>query len=420
MKKFFINLKLLAQKTFTQNNISKVLVIFTIGITSRYLVNDYFDINVFVDYLNQISVVYYSMLATFIVFIHELFAFYNLNLIPKWVSNIFNSVFIKPYSTLNINRPSRSISSQSQTVCAEELNDFDFYQKIAEDNPYTNKAFMSGHPLEEESYFYNHQTRRYEYYGEMGQNETQDMSQNVNQNSEHYFLIDSINSNLTSTDTIDKQKNPFAPKPLNIEKVNNISDLTKSRNNLSRSSRVNTNMDINHINPAALGYDKPQNFENYPARNYHLGKTLGLTLDDIAQPPKFREVHLPSGGTRGKTTLGIKYYFNRKNIESLYVKYHDISKRKFYWNLWEKHESKYESYEDFKANFDPNMKIFREIAKTTRSNISKEIRDLLDTNPFSKKQTPITSKNISNRYYTVSQADLNRINSTKNKAVFRK
>ena len=49
-----------------------IIIIFTIGIISRILVNNYLDINVFTDYFSWISLGYYSCFSTFSVFIHSI------------------------------------------------------------------------------------------------------------------------------------------------------------------------------------------------------------------------------------------------------------------------------------------------------------------------------------------------------------
>jgi len=75
-----------------------------VGILSRYFINEYFNINVFTEYLSIVSIAYYSLFATFIVFTHELFSFFNINIIPDFLINmlkglgiILEFIFIKPF-----------------------------------------------------------------------------------------------------------------------------------------------------------------------------------------------------------------------------------------------------------------------------------------------------------------------------------
>jgi hypothetical protein len=62
------------------------------------------------------------------------------------------------------------------------------------------------------------------------------------------------------------------------------------------------------------------------------------------------------------------------------------------------------------------MNIFREIAQTTKKDLSKEIRDLLNSNPFSSRQVGISPRNIHRIEGSRTQQDLNRINSHRYRA----
>jgi hypothetical protein len=48
--------------------------------------------------------------------------------------------------------------------------------------------------------------------------------------------------------------------------------------------------------------------------------------------PQFlkEEVRVPSPNIKGKVSLGIRYLENKSDVQSLYIKYHDLTKRKFY------------------------------------------------------------------------------------------
>lgn len=53
-------------------NFPKVLLIFVIGFTTRFLINYYLGVNVFVDYMNLISIVYYFNFSWIIVYINSI------------------------------------------------------------------------------------------------------------------------------------------------------------------------------------------------------------------------------------------------------------------------------------------------------------------------------------------------------------
>lgn len=110
------------------------------------------------------------------------------------------------------------------------------------------------------------------------------------------------------------------------------------------------------------------------------------------------EITITKKGLRGKLNLGFKYKDSTlsrglNKVECIYIKYHEIGKRKFYWNLWEKHKNDYTSYADFKKSWDPDLNIWKQIAHDVKANVKDEVRKLVEVKrPFDK---PIHS---SNRY----------------------
>src|SRR6202041_1016442 len=80
----------LCNRIFNRLNLSKVLVIFMVGFVTRVLINYVYDFNVFVDYLNTISLTYYGMMSIFIVLVNELFTYFDLKLLPKISLDVFS------------------------------------------------------------------------------------------------------------------------------------------------------------------------------------------------------------------------------------------------------------------------------------------------------------------------------------------
>jgi hypothetical protein len=104
MKEHYASTALLLKKIFTRTNISKVIVIFLVGFLSRYFINEHLSTNVFIEYLTMVSIIFYSFFATFVVFVNELFSFFNVNIIPNFMINIFSVIgiilryiFIEPF-----------------------------------------------------------------------------------------------------------------------------------------------------------------------------------------------------------------------------------------------------------------------------------------------------------------------------------
>lgn len=54
--------------------------------------NQFFGVNVFLDYTNNISLVYYSVFAFFVVSVHELVAYFEISIIPSSIITLFNNI----------------------------------------------------------------------------------------------------------------------------------------------------------------------------------------------------------------------------------------------------------------------------------------------------------------------------------------
>ena len=76
-------------KVFNRQNFTKVIVIFIVGLVSRIVIWHFLNVNVFSQYDNYISLLYYSIMSFFIVLINELIAFFHLSVIPIAVIDFF-------------------------------------------------------------------------------------------------------------------------------------------------------------------------------------------------------------------------------------------------------------------------------------------------------------------------------------------
>ena len=129
-----------------------------------------------------------------------------------------------------------------------------------------------------------------------------------------------------------------------------------------------------------------------------LKQSLESTPEPILQT---NEVTIPVKNNKGTFKLGIVW---GEDIQKVFVKYKGVAKRHLFWNLWEKN-NKNTTYEEFKANFDPNTKIFKTIVKETKSDISREIRSLLDTSNAFANPNRINPSNIRHLGPATSQQD---------------
>jgi hypothetical protein len=74
------------------NKFIKTAIIFGVGLTLRYLINNWFDVNVFTDYLHPISFLYYGFIASFSVLLDDL-SFDKLSYLkPRNLCDLFHSL----------------------------------------------------------------------------------------------------------------------------------------------------------------------------------------------------------------------------------------------------------------------------------------------------------------------------------------
>lgn len=90
----------LISKVFNKSNLNKAIIIFIIGFISRIIVNNIYGVNVYVEFLNIVSFIYYMFFSLLIVFVHELVTYFDINIIPSFILNsyafvvkLFNNLF---------------------------------------------------------------------------------------------------------------------------------------------------------------------------------------------------------------------------------------------------------------------------------------------------------------------------------------
>nr|YP_009327774.1 hypothetical protein [Epichloe typhina]APB96733.1 hypothetical protein [Epichloe typhina] len=449
MKKIFKTLKILLNRTLTPVNVSKAIVIFFVGFISRYFINDYYDINVFKEYLTLVSITFYSVFAAFVVFINELFSFFNINLIPSFIWSIFSTIyividyiFIKPFiwisskvwgknvPILYMNEPRTSNSSSvyvgnnyDHYSNIGNSNRNSYYNQIAVQNPYnieysslsrvpnpTHYPLSNYDPNYDQGFtseYVDHNTSQYYSYN-------QTPNTGYQEDSTRFFCIDSIHDNGVDRNFYTPSNDPNAPQMSNATTPYTMTPLFGSSEQVSQ--QPNSSQDsipfTNDTTHGTIGSNFSESHINWPARRQELFRVMQVEGQWLKE-----EIHMPSPHIKGKVSIGIEYQDSKSNIQSLYIKYKDLAKRKFFWNIWEKGRNNYDSYEEFKKNFDPKMNIWKEISKTTKSELSKEIHNLLKTDPFGTKHSTIAAKDIKKVNYTTAQARLHEINARRNKSV---
>lgn len=110
-------------------------------------------------------------------------------------------------------------------------------------------------------------------------------------------------------------------------------------------------------------------------------KITSQIFEEIAQPTKSREVRVPSSNMRSQIYMGIQYYDKTWNAHGLYIKYYNIFNQERIWYVWTKGASNLR-FSEFRPYINSNVNIWREINTITGTNVSREVRNLLNTDPF--------------------------------------
>src|SRR5271168_5124316 len=91
MKNNVINVfNVLLSRIFNKSNFNKFLIIFIVGFVFRVLVGYLNNINVYLDYLSFVSILYYIFMYTFIVLVYEFVDYFSFSF-----SNIIYTSFLE-------------------------------------------------------------------------------------------------------------------------------------------------------------------------------------------------------------------------------------------------------------------------------------------------------------------------------------
>ena len=75
---------------FNKKNFNKIFFIFIVGFVSRFSLNNMYNINIFLNYFNYISILYYIFFSVFIVLVHEFVDYFSFSF-----SNIIYTSFVE-------------------------------------------------------------------------------------------------------------------------------------------------------------------------------------------------------------------------------------------------------------------------------------------------------------------------------------
>jgi len=430
MKNLFKNLRSFLQRSFTRANISKILIIFIVGFTSRYLINEYYNINVFTDYLSSISIIFYTAFSAFIVFVHEIFTFFNLN------SN---------YSTIK-HMMGRNIKLKDGLIIDKTHGDFRVYDTTGThyvDRSHGDCRIYDSSQASSSSNLnnYNRPNSNYNYTNMPNTNFMQESYPTPRYISQHTVRTQ-VNTTYNNGGITNTNFRPYVLQTAweNGQEVNYFVPVRTP--DLHQHPAMQRN---NYVNPVELmnpqysteTIDTTRNDTlsrkgKDPVRRHQITKALqqkhGIPTRSAEERSKMfadlanekfatKEIKMQANIKEGEKLSFNLQYINDNDVQSVYVKYKNIAKRKFYWNIWEAGRGNYSTYEEFKKNFNPNMSIIKEITQTIKANVSKEIRDLLNTNPLrSDKHKAVYNRDFPKIYNPYEFNRVNHLNAKLNKA----
>ena len=118
-------LPILLSKIFTKANLNKMIIIFIVGFISRVLLVNIYNVNVYFEYTNIISIIYYLSMSFFIIIVHEFVNYFEFNIIPSHILELY-LFFVNAYQYI-INFASflcKTINSANRIIFSLKLDDF--------------------------------------------------------------------------------------------------------------------------------------------------------------------------------------------------------------------------------------------------------------------------------------------------------
>jgi hypothetical protein len=137
-------LPILLGKIFTKANLNKIIIIFIVGFISRVFIVNIYNVNVYFEYLNIISILYYSCMSFFIVIVHELVNYYEFNIIPSYFLELFSIANIIFKNLINAGKYMKVIiNSANKSIFSLKLSDFKISSIRKDFMLYLNKEKMT-------------------------------------------------------------------------------------------------------------------------------------------------------------------------------------------------------------------------------------------------------------------------------------
>src|SRR6267378_2359008 len=291
-------------KIFNKKSIIKIFIIFIVGFVIRITVNYVYNINVFIDYTNIISIIYYYFMALFAVVINEI----NLQFqFP--ISSFFGYVFsvVKKFPFINLDDLKLSFLRKT-------INKFIYGSNkmcLGSDNPVKGNCVKS-----------NIDTPINLFHNGTGSKVNKDLNVNKSYDSTSFYV----------------RSKGFTQIPQSNED-------TFSNKSIKKGGYLNnsvSNINKPHLNVNLNGYRKDADLRLFEPRqisdvdiNYRKEKIIQNVHQKASVLEYTHEIVVPKEGMLDKLKLGFKYtgskFSNSKSkLESIYIKYYDVSRRHFY------------------------------------------------------------------------------------------
>jgi len=315
-------------RVFNRLNFTKVFIIFVLGFLSRGFVNAFFDVNVFFDFTNSISLTYYFSFSIFIVILHDLIELFQFSIIPSFavLSDYFRLIVVYSvrFITFFFSFIGYPTNGDPLSVVKAFSYLFSIMPRVSSD------AFNLSSIRKSASIYFRGDYR-----------------------ASHKMPIGGFSE--SNVDCLDIGR----VKSYNALMFDADPSKTLRGKNLAATNPQGETLLPRRYNPSASNTQRFNHSGSNPqsGTNPHSGSNqLGINLTDSQN-------NYP-GDIEGGKKLNASQRFKQN------------SKRRFFWIVWGIHSDKHKSYEDFKQTWNPNTKMWYEIKNDIKNETNEFVHKL--------------------------------------------
>lgn len=380
----------LQKKIFNRFNLTKVFIIFLLGFISRIFVNQYFGVNVFVDYTNYISMIYYLVMSFFVVLVHEFVGYFeSFGIIPSSLITLFNNIpkvnlnafFARKFSTIRklVSSILSLFSERDNNVNKVCLSDKNCKESSMQVSTRNDNVKSSSFQVSSRGNHSDKNIGSHKHHGSNNQvGNSRGTQSNVGNSGNSHSSRVYNHGGAVGQPSMQPRGNNYFPERndhrlRHYNRIDNIRDISRSQqgNNQSLNNRTNNQvpvmpqterkgLNINEINNSGQNQDWQGNTNN-PTRSAHLSGNERGGRENTNNPLV--------GGVDGG-------YIRECESKNFFNKFKVKSKRRFYWVVCGEFKGDFASYKEFKESWDPNTKVFKEIRKNVNTEIQDRVHNL--------------------------------------------